>query len=58
MDLYLNVRYINAFDMKRLLLVIFISIISWSMWRKKTCPTYSFNDLNTEQQLNTEDQSV
>jgi len=57
MDLYLNVRYINAFDMKRLLLVI-LSALFLGACAQKTCPTYSFNDLNTEQQLNTEDQSV
>jgi PBP1b-binding outer membrane lipoprotein LpoB len=57
MDLYLNVIYLNAFDMKKLLLVI-ISALFIGACAQKTCPTYSYNDLNTEQESNTEEQSV
>lgn len=57
MDLYLNVRYLNAFDMKRLLLVI-LSALFIGACAQKTCPTYSFNDLNTEQESISEEQSV
>jgi hypothetical protein len=55
--LYLDVRYLNTFDMKRLLLVI-VSALFLGACAQKTCPTYSFNDLNTEQECNTEEQSV
>lgn len=57
MGLYLDVRYINAFDMKKLLLVI-LSALFIGACAQKTCPTYSSNDLNTEQKSNIEDQSV
>jgi len=43
--------------MKRLLLVI-LSALFIGACAQKTCPTYSFNDLNTEQESNLEDQSV
>lgn len=57
MGLYLNVRYLNAFDMKRLLLII-LSALFLGACAQKTCPTYSSNDLNTEQEANLEGQSV
>lgn len=57
MDLYLDVRYLNAFDMKKLILVI-ISALFIGACAQKTCPTYSYNDLNTEQESALEEQSV
>tara|TARA_R110002012_G_scaffold208942_1_gene379080 strand:- start:90161 stop:90334 length:174 start_codon:yes stop_codon:yes gene_type:complete len=57
MQLYLNVRYLNAFDMKRFLLVI-ISALFIGACAQKTCPTYSFNDLNTDQETVLEEQTV
>jgi PBP1b-binding outer membrane lipoprotein LpoB len=57
MDLYLNVRYLNAFDMKRLLLVI-LSALFLGACAQKTCPTYSSNDLNTDQEIALSEQSV
>ena len=57
MDLYLNVRYLNAFDMKKLLLVI-LSALFLGACAQKTCPTYSSNDLNTEQKSTLEEHSV
>jgi PBP1b-binding outer membrane lipoprotein LpoB len=57
MHLYLNVRYLNAFDMKKLLLVI-ISALFIGACAQKTCPTYSYNDLNIEQEPILEEQSV
>ncbi len=57
MGLYLDVRYLNAFDMKRLLLVI-LSALFIGACAQKTCPTYSSNDLNTEQESNLEEHSV
>jgi len=53
----LNVRYLNAFDMKKLLLVI-ISALFIGACAQKTCPTYSFNDISSEQEPSTEEQSV
>ncbi|ADR20066.1 hypothetical protein MATR_23270 [Marivirga tractuosa] len=57
MGLYLNVRFLNAFDMKRLLLVI-LSALFIGACAQKTCPTYSFNDLDTEQETSLEEQAV
>jgi|GEM_PF-4314825 PBP1b-binding outer membrane lipoprotein LpoB len=57
MDLYLDVRLLNAFDMKKLLLVI-LSALFIGACAQKTCPTYSFNDINSEQESVLEEQSV
>ncbi|MGJ3234920.1 hypothetical protein [Marivirga sp.] len=43
--------------MKKLLLVIIAGLFIGAC-AQKTCPTYSFNDLNTEQESNLEEQSV
>ncbi|WP_375581115.1 hypothetical protein ABWH96_08960 [Marivirga tractuosa] len=43
--------------MKRLLLVI-ISALFLGACAQKTCPTYASTDLNTEQESNSEEQSV
>lgn len=57
MDLYLNVRYLNTFHMKKLVLVI-LSALFLGACAQKTCPTYSSNDLNTDQEPTLEEQSV
>jgi PBP1b-binding outer membrane lipoprotein LpoB len=43
--------------MKKLILVI-ISALFIGACAQKTCPTYSYNDLNTEQESALEEQSV
>ncbi|WP_262492798.1 putative periplasmic lipoprotein [Marivirga tractuosa] len=43
--------------MKRLLLVI-LSALFIGACAQKTCPTYSFNDLDTEQETSLEEQAV
>ncbi|SMG38927.1 hypothetical protein SAMN05661096_02589 [Marivirga sericea] len=57
MGLYLNVRYLNTFDMKRLLLVL-LSALFLGACAQKTCPTYSSNDLNLDQEASSVEQSV
>jgi PBP1b-binding outer membrane lipoprotein LpoB len=43
--------------MKRLLLII-LSGLFIGACAQKTCPTYSYNDLNTEQEANMVEQTV
>jgi len=53
----LDVIKLNTFDMRKLLLVI-LSALFIGACAQKTCPTYSFNDLDTEQEVTEENQSV
>lgn len=57
MHLYLDVIYLNDFEMKKLLFVI-ISALFLGACAQKTCPTYSYNDLNVEQESKMEGQAV
>ena len=57
MGLYLDVRFLNTIDMKKLLFVL-VSALLLGACAQRTCPTYSYNGLESDQEALIENQAV